>query len=113
MLTKIGAATSDEQKGFLSIPVATAWFKGQTIKGGIVPIRDYQVKLKQLIESDRVKPSLVFDKEILIEDAPKAYKEFSDHDFIKTWIRIEHVEVSHKGEEKTETPPKKRRRNAA
>jgi threonine dehydrogenase-like Zn-dependent dehydrogenase len=42
-----------------------------------------------LIESGRVKPSFVFDREIHIEEAAKTYTEFSNHDFIKSVIRFD------------------------
>ncbi|KAG0652516.1 putative zinc-type alcohol dehydrogenase [Hyphodiscus hymeniophilus] len=108
-----GAATAQEKKGIFEIPFASAWFKSQSIKGGIVPLRQYQPVLKKLIESGRVKPSFVFDREIRIEDAAKAYTEFSNHDFIKTVICFEgggSDSVVEDKEEKVEQP-KKRRRN--
>ena len=110
----VGAATAEEKKGILKIPFADAWFKSQSIKGGVVPLRQYQPTLKKLIESGRVKPSFVFDKEIHIEDAAKAYTEFSNHDFIKTVIRFDRNDkdtVSEEEEEKAEVPQKKRKRN--
>jgi hypothetical protein len=67
-----------------------------------------------LIESGRVKPSFVFDREIHIDDAAKAYTEFSNHDFIKTVIRFERAEIENVAEaeeEKTEQPQKRRKRN--
>lgn len=77
-------------------------------------MRQYQSVLKKLIESGRVTPSFVFDKEIHIEDAAKAYTEFSNHDFIKTVIRFDGAEngsVAEDEEEKVEQPQKKRKRN--
>jgi threonine dehydrogenase-like Zn-dependent dehydrogenase len=109
-----GAATAEEKKGIFEIPLATVWLKSQTIRGGIVPLRQYQPTLKKLIESGRMTPSFVFDKEIHIEDAAKAYTEFSNHDFIKTVIRFEKTEndiLAEDEEEKAEQPQKKRKRN--
>jgi hypothetical protein len=77
-------------------------------------LREYQPVLKKLIESGRVNPSFVFDREIHIEDAAKAYTEFSNHDFIKTVIRFDGTEsegVAEDDEEKAEQPQKKRKRN--
>ena len=77
-----------------------------------MPLRQYQPVLKKLIESGRAKPSFVFDRELRIEDAAKAYKEFSDHDFIKSYISFEVGEHGELGEEeKSESPQKKRKRN--
>jgi threonine dehydrogenase-like Zn-dependent dehydrogenase len=58
------------------------------MQGGAVPMRKYQLSLKKLIESGRANPGSIFDKEIRIEEAGKAYIEFSDHDFIKAVIRF-------------------------
>jgi len=46
-----------------------------------------------------------------IENAAKAYKEFSDHDFVKSYISFEGGEHGELGEEKSESPQKKRKRN--
>ena len=110
----VGAATAEEKQGIFEIPFATAWFKSQSIRGGIVPLRQYQPTLKKLIESGRMTPSFVFDKEIHIEEAAKTYTEFSNHDFIKSVIRFDRNEKDIIGEEEEETseaPQKKRKRN--
>jgi threonine dehydrogenase-like Zn-dependent dehydrogenase len=77
------------KKGIFEIPFGESWLKGQSIKSGIVQLRQYQPALKRLIESGRAKPSFIFDRELWIEDAAEAYKEFSDHDFIKSVIRLD------------------------
>jgi threonine dehydrogenase-like Zn-dependent dehydrogenase len=105
------------RKGIIEIPFGESWLKSQTIRSGIVPLRQYQPALKKLIESGRAKPSFVFDKELRIEDAPEAYQEFSDHDFIKSVIRFDDGEngsrvEEEESEEKAPTQ-KKRKRNGA
>lgn len=77
------------KKGIFEIPFGESWLKGQSIKSGIVQLRQFQPALKRLIESGRAKPSFIFDRELRIEDAPEAYKEFSDHGFIKSVIRLD------------------------
>ncbi|KAH8784305.1 putative S-glutathione dehydrogenase [Hyaloscypha finlandica] len=84
-----GGATPALKKGIFEIPFGESWIKGQSIKSGIVQLRQFQPALKRLIESGRAKPSFIFDRELRIEDAPEAYKEFSDHDFIKSVIRLD------------------------
>jgi hypothetical protein len=111
-----GAATPLARKGIFEIPVGTAWLKSQTIKGGTVPIRQYQQNLKRLIESGRAKPGFVFEREVKIEEAAKAYRQFSDHDFIKAVIRFDDIEngaLIEENEDKVEneTLHKKRKRN--
>lgn len=103
------------RKGIFEIPFGESWLKAQTIKSGIVPLRQYQPALKRLIESGRAKPSFIFDRELRIEDAPEAYKEFSDHDFIKSVFRLDDGEngslnEEDESEEKASTH-KKRKRN--
>ncbi len=77
------------KKGIFEIPFGESWLKGQSINPGMVPLRQYQPALKRLIKSGRAKPSFILDRELRIEDAPEAYKEFSDHDFIKSAIRLD------------------------
>jgi hypothetical protein len=84
----LGASTADAKKGIFKFPFGDFWEKSQTMQGGAVPIRKYQLSLKKLIESGRANPGFIFDKEIRIEDAGKAYVEFSDHDFVKAVIRF-------------------------
>lgn len=84
----LGASTVDAKKGVFKFPFGDFWEKSQTMQGGAVPIRKYQPSLKKLIESGRANPGFIFDKEIRIEDAGKAYIEFSDHDFIKAVIHF-------------------------
>ncbi|KAH8592309.1 putative S-glutathione dehydrogenase [Bisporella sp. PMI_857] len=107
-----GGANPDAKQGIFPIPVGTAWLKGQTVKGGMVPLRQYQSILKKLIESGRVKPGFIFDKEVRIEDAQKAYMEFSNHEFIKGYIRHDRKRsavIENDESEKRGSPQKKRR----
>jgi threonine dehydrogenase-like Zn-dependent dehydrogenase len=59
------------------------WVKGISLKGGVVQLRLYQDILLKLIESGRAKPSFVFSDKFRIDDAVKAYKDFSNHKLIK------------------------------
>lgn len=70
-------------KGFLSFPFGSWWIKGQSIRGGIAPVRQFQELLKTLIERDNAKPSFVITKRFRIEDGATAFREFSDHKLIK------------------------------
>ncbi|KAG4421294.1 hypothetical protein IFR04_005596 [Cadophora malorum] len=109
-------ATPALKKGIFEIPFGESWFKGQTIRSGIVPLREYQPALLKLIQSGRAKPSFIVDREIKIDDAPETYQEFSDHDFIKSVIRFgdfEGKESSSEIEEEEERPLRKRKRNGA
>lgn len=105
------------KKGIFEIPFGESWLKGQSIKSGIVQLRQYQPALKRLIESGRAKPSFIFDRELRIEDAAEAYKEFSDHDFIKSVIRLDGGEngslIDNEKVEEKSSAQKKRTRNGA
>jgi hypothetical protein len=83
------------------------------MQGGAVPIREYQLSLKKLIESGRANPGSIFDKEIRLEDAEKAYIEFSDHDCMKAVIRFGDDPENLIEDENGENAPleKKRKRN--
>ena len=52
-------------------------------------IRLYQDLLKNLIESGKAKPSFIFDREFRIEEAAKAFRDFSDRKIIKAWFNFE------------------------
>ncbi len=109
------APTSAEKKGILKVPLDLIRMKSLSIKGGIVPLRQYQPQLQKLIESGRAKPSFVFDREFRLEDAASAYTQFSNLDFIRCVLRVDEsilsgVVVEDVDDEKA-TPPKKRTRN--
>ena len=70
-------------KGILPFPVGQMWVKGISLKGGAVELRLYQELLLKLIESGKAKPSFVFTDKFDIDDAVKAYEEFSTHKLIK------------------------------
>jgi threonine dehydrogenase-like Zn-dependent dehydrogenase len=57
---------------------------GKTIK-----MKGVEWEGNPFIDSGKVQPNFVFDKEITIEEAAEVYTEFSDHDFIKALIRFD------------------------
>jgi threonine dehydrogenase-like Zn-dependent dehydrogenase len=59
------------------------WLKGISLKGGAVELRLYQDLLLKLIESGKAKPSFVFTDRFQIDDAVKAYHDFSTHKLVK------------------------------
>ena len=52
------------------------------------PYKAIQLLLKTLIERDNAKPSFVFDREFRIEEAPEAFRDFSDHKLVKAVFRF-------------------------
>ena len=96
---------SPKAHGILPIPWGTLWLKSLSIRGGIVQIRLFQDLLKKLIESGKAKPSFVFTKEFSIDDAPEAFREFSDHKLIKAVFRFDKPKMN------GERPHKRARRS--
>jgi threonine dehydrogenase-like Zn-dependent dehydrogenase len=111
---RAGSVKATAKKGLFEVPIGTVWLKSQLIRGGLVPLRTYQPTLKKLIESGRMRPSFIFDKGLRINDAPKAYAEFSNHDFIKGVILFEGTDNGGLTEdgEREQHPLKKRKRNS-
>ncbi|KFX88847.1 hypothetical protein V490_07377 [Pseudogymnoascus sp. VKM F-3557] len=63
------------------------WFtKGATINGGSVFPSQQEPTLKDLITAGRVRPGFVFDHIIDIDQAPEAYRLFSEHKIQKAAI---------------------------
>ena len=65
------------------------WVKGITITGGVVIPETQEPNLIDLIEAGRAKPSFVIDHVVGIEDAPEAYRLFSEHKIQKAAIRFD------------------------
>jgi len=87
-----GAATKQEAQGILPVPIGDWWIKGQSLRGGAITsdlYRSTQLLLKKLIERDHAKPSFVFDREFRIEDAPEAFRLFSEHKLVKAVFRFD------------------------
>ncbi|TAQ86646.1 hypothetical protein B7494_g5019 [Chlorociboria aeruginascens] len=87
------APTAAAKNGLVTIPFGTVWLKSLSIKGGLAEPRPFQEVLKKLIDEGKAKPSFVFEKTFGIEEGPMAYREFSDHKFVKCVIRFEHGEA--------------------
>jgi threonine dehydrogenase-like Zn-dependent dehydrogenase len=95
----VEATSKDAAKGILPVPIGDWWVKGQTLRGGIITAELYkptQLLLKNLIERDNAKPSFVFDKVFKIDNAPEAFREFSDHKLVKAVIQFDKkLELDH------------------
>lgn len=72
----------------IPFPIADAWLKRLTFGGGRVAPGPLNVVLRTLIESARAMPSFVIDSVVSIDQAPEAYKAFSEHSTGKTVIRF-------------------------
>jgi glutathione-independent formaldehyde dehydrogenase len=69
-----------QEKGWLTLPFSTLWFKGVTVGMGSTPVKTYQKLLRDLIIEGKAKPSLVVSNHYSIDEAPTAYEEFSKRD---------------------------------
>lgn len=64
-----------------------------------------------MIESGKANPSFVFDGEYKIEDAAKAFKDFSEHKIIKAVFKFDKAaENGRRKGDNAETSARKRRR---
>ena len=78
------------QLGVIEFDVATWYLKNVSINGGAVDQQAQAPALRSLIEAGRAKPGFVFDKTISIEEAPEAYRLFSERKVIKVAIQFPH-----------------------
>ncbi|KAL3264731.1 hypothetical protein ABHI18_000436 [Aspergillus niger] len=69
-------------------PLTFFWGKNMTIRGGIVDSKLYVGPLLELVRVGRAKPGFVFSSTINIDDAPNAYRRFSDHLETKVLIKF-------------------------
>lgn len=70
--------------------IANWWSKGATINGGAASIIGIEPPLKDLIAAGRVRPGFVFDHIVNIDQAPEAYRLFSERKIQKAAIKFEH-----------------------
>jgi threonine dehydrogenase-like Zn-dependent dehydrogenase len=73
---------------FKSIPfdIAAWWIKSITINGGAVNPTSIAPMLIEMITAGRDRPSFVVDHHVRIDDAPEAYRLFSEHKVQKVVI---------------------------
>jgi threonine dehydrogenase-like Zn-dependent dehydrogenase len=62
------------------------WFKGQHMGSGQCPVKKYNRHLRNLIHSDRAKPSFIVSHRIGLADAPEAYEHFDSRD--DGWTKV-------------------------
>ncbi|KAE8329692.1 hypothetical protein BDV39DRAFT_202639 [Aspergillus sergii] len=72
----------------ITFPMTLFWEKNMTIRGGAVDSKLYVEPLLELVKNGKAKPGFVFSSIIDIEEAPKAYRRFSDHLETKVMIRF-------------------------
>lgn len=70
--------------------ISVWWFKNATISGGFALSTLAEPTLKDLITAGRARPGFVFDHIVTIDQAPEAYRLFSEHKVQKVAIKFEH-----------------------
>ncbi|KAJ5094610.1 hypothetical protein N7456_010471 [Penicillium angulare] len=72
----------------ITFPMTDFWGKNISIRGGAVDSKLFIEPLLGLVKNGRAKPGFVFSSIVRIEDAPQAYRRFSDHLETKVMIRF-------------------------
>lgn len=85
-----GEPLQGPQWATIPFDIAAWWFKGATINGGLVASAEDEPSLKDLVTAGRVRPGFVFDHIVHIDQAPEAYRLFSEHKIQKAAIKFEH-----------------------
>lgn len=74
-------------RGQIKFDIVTWYLKNVSIRGGVVSL-GVDPQLLALVQSGRAKPSFVFDKIVSIDEAPEAYRLFSERKIQKAAIRF-------------------------
>jgi glutathione-independent formaldehyde dehydrogenase len=74
------------QKGQLAFDFGSFWMKGQRIATGQANVKAYNRKLRDLIQADKLKPSIIISHELPLEQAPEGYKNFDER--VDGWTKV-------------------------
>ncbi|RXA17614.1 alcohol dehydrogenase [Methanosarcina sp. MSH10X1] len=72
-----GGSDEHAKKGEYILPFGQLWEKGLTVGTGQTPVKKVILMLRDMIIAGAAKPGFIVSHRISIEDAPAAYKEFS------------------------------------
>lgn len=72
--------SEEAQRGEWTFPFGLLWEKGIQIGTGQAIVKLYQRFLRDLIIAGRTKPSFIVSHRMKLEEAPEAYKQFSERD---------------------------------
>ena len=84
----LGRPKANKISPIIEFPITEFWTKNLTLGAGIVDPKPLAAKLLALVASGRAKPSFIVTREIIIEEAPEAYKEFDRKKEIKIVIKF-------------------------
>ncbi|PVH98941.1 alcohol dehydrogenase GroES-like domain-containing protein [Periconia macrospinosa] len=88
MPSSIGSPNAGKVTGDIVVPVGTIMFKELSLRAGIAKVYELIPIIKELVEAGRVNPRFIYTNEVGIEDAPLAYKRFSEQKEIKIAFRF-------------------------
>ncbi len=74
------------KKGEIVFDFGLFWVKGQRIATGQANVKAYNRYLRDLIHTDRAKPSWIVSHELALDEAPEAYKHFDARD--NGWTKV-------------------------
>lgn len=69
------------------LPVRQMFDTNVGVRGGVAPVRGYIEELLPEVLDGRITPGLVFDLELPLEEAPRAYREMDQRTAIKVLLR--------------------------
>ena len=72
--------------GKAPLDVGSFWFRGQHMGTGQCPVKRYNRYLRSLIAEDKVKPSWIVSHDLLLDQAPEAYKHFDARE--EGWTKV-------------------------
>lgn len=74
------------QKGQVAVDWGELWGKGLRLGTGQTNVKKYNRRLCNLIELEKARPSFIVSHELLLADAPEAYKHFDARE--KGWTKV-------------------------
>ena len=83
-----GAPDKAGQQGSLNLWFGKLWEKGISIETGQVPVKKYNVFLRDLIIAGRLKPSVIVTRRISFDEVQDAYAKFDNREIGHTKIVI-------------------------
>jgi len=75
-----GAPNEDAAEGKVLFEIGTVFEKGQTMGTGQADVESYTRQLRDMIIAGKAEPGFIVSKELPLDEAPDAYKQFDDRE---------------------------------
>jgi threonine dehydrogenase-like Zn-dependent dehydrogenase len=82
----LGAPDKLSKKGKIPFEIGQFCTKGQRVGTGQANVKRYNRQLRDLIHAGRAKPLFIVSHELLLDEAPKAYKNFDERN--DGWTKV-------------------------